>query len=98
MSSKGLTEIITKAITDETYRERLLESPEEAMAGYELSDAESKMLCNLEPDAFDELDMDVEERQSKSGLAMGWGSLMSGRDASSGEVSTLIDVLMNKYG
>lgn len=98
MSSKGLTELITKAITDATYRERLLAAPEEAMDGYDLSDAESKMLRNLKPEAFDELDMDVEERQSKSGLAMGWGSLMSGRDASSGEVGALIEVLMNKYG
>ncbi len=98
MATKGLTEIITKALTDEAYRKRLLTTPDEAIADYELTDDEKKMLHNLKPEAFEELDMDVEERQSKSGLGMGLGSLMTGRDAASGDVSGLIDVLMNKYG
>lgn len=98
MASQGLTEIITKALTDEGYRKRLLESPEEVLKDYDLEAAELKMLRNLKPEAFEEADMDVEERQSKSGLGMGLGSLMSGRDAAAGNVSNLINVLMNKYG
>jgi len=99
MASQGLTEIITKALTDEGYRRRLLESPEEILKDYDLEAAELKMLRNLKPEAFEEAaDMDVEERQSKSGLGMGLGSLMSGRDAAAGNVSNLINVLMNKYG
>lgn len=98
MATEQLTEIITKALTDGTYRQQLLESPDEAMAGFELSDDEANMLRNLKPEAFEEIDLDVEERQSKSGLGMGFGSLMSGRDAAAGDVSNLIGVLMNKYG
>ncbi len=98
MPTEGLTAIITKALTDEGFRKRLLENIDEAIAGYELTQAEVRMLRNLKPEAFDELDMDVEDRQSKSGLTMGLGSLMAGRDASSGNVSALIDILMNKYG
>jgi hypothetical protein len=98
MHSEGIKAVITKAITDEKYRKHLLEKPDEAIKGYELSEAEKKMLRNLKSEAFEELDMDVEERQSKSGLLMGLGSLMTGRDAASGDVSTLINILMNKYG
>ncbi|MBN1964153.1 MAG: hypothetical protein JW910_05880 [Anaerolineae bacterium] len=98
MATEGLKTIIGKALTDASYRQQLLESPEAVIAEFDLSEAEAKMLRNLRPDAFAELDMDVEERQSKSGLSMGFGSLMTGRDANSGDVGPLIDLLMNKYG
>ena len=98
MAIEHLTEIITKALTDEAYRQQLLSAPAEALADYDLSDEEVNMLHNLKPEAFEEMDIDVEERQSKSGLGMGLGSLMSGRGAASGDVSNLINVLMNKYG
>jgi len=98
MVAKGLTDLISKALSDADFRAKLLEHPDEAAQGYDLADSEVKMIRNLKADAFDEMDMDVEERQSKSGLSMGLGSLMGGRDASTGDVSTLINVLMNKYG
>lgn len=98
MAAKGLTDLISKALSDSDFRTKLLEHPDEAVQGYDLKDSEVKMLRNLKADAFDEMDMDVEERQSKSGLGMGLGSLMGGRDASTGDISTLINVLMNKYG
>ena len=96
--AKGLTDLISKAISDSDFRKQLLEHPDEAAQGYDLNESETKMLRNLKADAFDELDMDVEQRQSKSGLGMGMGSLIGGRDASTGDISTLINVLMNKYG
>lgn len=98
MATKGLTDLISKALSDTEFRKKLLEQPEEAVKGYNLGESEVKMLRNLKADAFDELDMDVEQRQSKSGLGMGLGALMGGRDASTGDISTLINVLMNKYG
>lgn len=99
MATQDLTQVITRALTDEAYRKQLLDSPAEALEGYELSPDEVTMVHNLKPEAFEELDMDVEERQSKSGLAgMGLGSLISGRDAAVGNVSNLINILMNKYG
>ena len=98
MAAKGLTDLISKALSDAEFRKQLLEHPEEATKGYDLGESEVKMLRNLKADAFEELDMDVEQRQSKSGLGMGLGSLMGGRDASTGDISTLINVLMNKYG
>ena len=98
MAAKGLTDVISKALSDADFRQHLLEHPDEAVQGYDLEESEVKMLRNLQADAFSEMDMDVEERQSKSGLSMGLGSLMGGRDASTGDISGLISVLMNKYG
>lgn len=98
MPTNALQEIISRALTDAAYRQQLLDSLEDAIQGYELEDNERKMLSNLKADAFDDLDVNLEDRQSKSGLSMGLGSLMGGRDVSSGNVSTLINVLMNKYG
>ncbi len=98
MPTNALQEIISRALTDAAYRQKLLDSLEDAIQGYELEDNERKMLSNLKADAFDDLDVNLEDRQSKSGLSMGLGSLMGGRDVSSGNVSTLINVLMNKYG
>ncbi len=98
MPTQALTEIITKALTDEAFRKHLLENPEKAIESYDLAENEAKMLRNLKPEAFEALETDVEERQSKSGLGMGLGSLISGRDLASGDISNLINVLMNKYG
>jgi len=98
MPPNALQEIISRALTDASYRQQLLDSLEDAIQGYELEDDERKMLGNLKADAFDDLDVNLEDRQSKSGLSMGLGSLMGGRDVSAGNVSNLINVLMNKYG
>ena len=98
MPSAHLVDVISKALKDKAYRAQLLDDPETATQDYELDDNELRMLRNLQKDAFDELDTDVETRQSKSGLSMGFGSLMGGRDVSSGDVSGLINILMNKYG
>lgn len=98
MPTNALQDIISRALTDASYRQQLLDSLEDAIQGYELEDNERKMLSNLKADAFDDLDVDLEDRQSKSGLSMGLGSLMGGRDVSTGNVGNLINVLMNKYG
>lgn len=40
MSRAALEEILARAIEDHTFRERLLQSPSEALAGYDLSEEE----------------------------------------------------------
>ena len=95
MSKENLTTIVSRALTDETYRAQLLSDPEKALSGYELDEAEKKMLRNLPTDAFDELTMDLEDRQSKSGF-LGSLSLMGGKDAV--DAKTVLDLLTNKYG
>jgi hypothetical protein len=66
-----------------------------ALQGYTLSEAEEKLVRNLPADAFDELTMDVESRQSKSGF-LGGLSLMGGKDAV--DASTVLNLLTRKYG
>lgn len=95
MAKEDLTTIISRALTDKDYRARLLTDLESALSGYDLDEAEKKMLSNLSADAFDELTMDLEDRQSKSGF-LGGLSLMGGKDAV--DASTILDLLRNKYG
>jgi hypothetical protein len=94
MSREDLTTIVSRALTDQEYRSQLLSDPDAALADYDLSGSEEKMVRNLNADAFDELTMDLEARQSKSGF-LGGLSLMGGKDAV--DASTVLDLLMNKY-
>ena len=95
MSKEDLTTIVSRALTDESFRAQLMSDPEAALAGYKLDEAEKKMLRSLSADAFDELTMDLEDRQSKSGF-LGGLSLMGGKDAV--DASTVLDLLTKKYG
>jgi hypothetical protein len=95
MSRENLTTIVSRALTDKEFRTQLLADPDAALKGYELEENEAKMIRNLGADAFDELTMDVESRQSKSGF-LGGLSLMGGKDAV--DASTVLDLLTKKYG
>jgi hypothetical protein len=95
MSREDLTTIVSRALTDQDYRAQLLSNPDVALQGYTLSEAEEKLVRNLPADAFDELTMDVESRQSKSGF-LGGLSLMGGKDAV--DASTVLNLLTRKYG
>ncbi len=96
MSKEDLTTIVSRVLTDDAYRAQLLSDPDVALAGYELSESEEKMLRSLPAEAFDELTMDLESRQSKSGFS-GLFSLMSGKDAVM-DAGSILDILSNKYG
>ncbi|MBN2305453.1 MAG: hypothetical protein JXQ72_13290 [Anaerolineae bacterium] len=96
MSKEDLTTIVSRALTDEDYRAKLLSDPGSALEGYSLDENEKKMLHSLPADAFDELTMDLEDRQSKSGF-FGGLNLMGGKDGGI-DASTILDVLTNKYG
>lgn len=95
MAKEDLTTIISRALTDKDFRTKLLTNLESVLADFQLDEAEKKMLSNLSADAFDELTMDLEDRQSKSGF-LGGLSLMGGKDAV--DASTILDLLRNKYG
>ncbi len=95
MSREDLTTIVSRALTDKEFRAQLLSDPEAALKGYDLSESEHNMIRNLNADAFDELTMDLESRQSKSGF-LGGLSLMGGKDAV--DASTVLDLLTKKYG
>ncbi len=95
MSREDLTAIVNRALTDEEYRAKLVSDPDAALADYELDEEEEKMVRNLSAEAFEELSMDLEKRQSKSGF-LGGLSLMGGKDAV--DASSVLDLLRNKYG
>jgi hypothetical protein len=95
MAKEDLTTIISRALTDEKFRAQLMSDPDKALAEYKLDEAEEKMVRNLPADAFDELTMDLEDRQSKTGFLGGF-SLMGGKDAV--DASTVLDLLTKKYG
>ncbi|NLX09366.1 MAG: hypothetical protein GXY36_06890 [Chloroflexi bacterium] len=95
MSREALTTIVSRALSDQEYRSLLLSDPDAALEGYELSESEEKMLRNLKADAFDEMTMDLEARQSKSGF-LGSLSLMGGKDTV--DMDSVLNLMMNKYG
>jgi hypothetical protein len=95
MSREDLTTIVSRALTDKEFRAQLLSDPEAALKDYTLSESEQNMIRNLNAEAFDELTMDLESRQSKSGF-LGGLSLMGGKDAV--DASTVLDLLTKKYG
>lgn len=95
MSKEALTTIVSRALTDEAYRQQLVSDPDAALAEYDLDEDEAKIVRNLPADAFDELTMDLEDRQSKSGF-LGGLSLMGGKEAV--DASTVLDLLTKKYG
>jgi len=70
MTQEVVTQIITKAVTDNEFREQLLSKPEAALAGYELSEAERAALSKLNREAFDDQESEVEQRVSKVGLIL----------------------------
>jgi hypothetical protein len=96
MSKEDLTTIVSRALTDEEYRTQLAADPDAALAGYSLDEAEERMLRNLPADAFDELTMDLEDRQSKTGF-FGLSNLFGSKEGAV-DASTVVNLLTNKYG
>jgi restriction endonuclease Mrr len=67
-----IQEIISEAVTNEAFRQQLLEDPQTAVetAGYNLTDEQLNELSNFNSEQLEELIVDVEERTSK-GLEVG---------------------------
>jgi hypothetical protein len=70
MSTENVQNIIGRAIVEAEYRSLLFDNPEKALEGYELTQDEAKSLKSLDRERFDEVASQVEERISKSGLAL----------------------------
>lgn len=70
MSVESLQNIIGRAASDAEFRSLLLSDPGKALAGYELTDAESAMLRGLTPEMFDSGVADLEARISRSTVPM----------------------------
>jgi hypothetical protein len=65
MSETVVKEIIEKAIEDEKFRNKLFKNPKKALAGYELTDAERKMLEGLDENNFDQFAGGLGDRTTK---------------------------------
>ena len=65
MSEAVVKEIITRAIEDEKFREQLFNNPQKALAGYELTDDERKMLEELNEINFDQFAGGLGDRITK---------------------------------
>jgi hypothetical protein len=65
MSDTGVKEIIEKAIEDEKFRQQLFADPQKALAGYDLTAAERKMLESLDENNFDQFAGGLGDRTTK---------------------------------
>lgn len=65
MSDTGVKEIIEKAIEDKKFRQQLFADPQKALAGYDLTDAERKMLESLDENNFDQFAGGLGDRTTK---------------------------------
>jgi hypothetical protein len=65
--SSNVEQVIRKAVVDAEFRGMLFSDPDKALAGYTLTDEETKQLKGLEPSFF-EGGSALEERISRSGV------------------------------
>ena len=65
MSDVVLKEIIDRAVSDDSFRKKLLSDPTSALKGYELTDAERELLSNLDEGSFDEFAGGLGDRTTK---------------------------------
>ena len=65
MSEVVLKEIIDRAVSDESFRQKLLSDPTAALANYDLTDAEHELLSNLDEGNFDEFAGGLGDRTTK---------------------------------
>ena len=68
MSQEAVTQIISKAVSDQEYRELLFTKPDEALAGHDLTEDETTALKKIQRDTFDGIAGELEERVSRAGF------------------------------
>ena len=71
MSDTVLKEIIDRAVKDENFRNLLISNPDKALADYNLSDEDRKILEGLNDDNFDEVAGGLGDRTTKGWIASG---------------------------
>ncbi len=65
MSQEAVQKVIGRALAEESFRDLLLKSPEQALAGFDLTDGEIRALKGLKRDEFNAAANDLEQRISK---------------------------------
>ncbi len=70
MSTETITTILIRAVREPEYRTLLFRDAGQALADYELTDAERTLLTGLTPDNFDVLAHELDQRFS---LSIVWG-------------------------
>jgi hypothetical protein len=65
MSDVVLKEIIDRAVSDDSFRQKLLSDATAALKGYDLTDAERALLSNLDEGSFDEFAGGLGDRTTK---------------------------------
>jgi hypothetical protein len=71
MSEEVVQFIIGRAVTDPDYRELLFTNPDDAIAGYELTELETASLKGIQREAFEQNLGELEDRISRAGLGFG---------------------------
>ncbi len=71
MSVEGVQKIMARAIVDGAYRQLLLDHPDQALAGFDLTGEETAALKALKGEELDGAATDLEDRLSKSAALTG---------------------------
>jgi hypothetical protein len=66
MSKEGVQAVIGKAVTDSKFREELFANPDQALSGYELTEAEIAALRNVDAETLESFAGTLDERISKA--------------------------------
>lgn len=82
MSKEAVQAVIGKAVTDGKFREELFANPDQALSGYELTEAEIAALKNVDAETLESFAGTLDERISKA-FAIG---IYAGMASAGGEV------------
>ena len=69
--SEALDQVVSRAATDEKFRELLLSDPVKALEGYEVTDEERKMLSELTADTLEAFVGGLGDRQTQGRWILG---------------------------
>jgi hypothetical protein len=69
MSQEQVQNVVGRAVADPAFRTLLFNDPNQALAGYDLADAEIAALRGLTPEQFDAAAGDLEPRISRSTIS-----------------------------
>jgi len=71
MSKEAVQAVISKAVSDDKFREMLFASPDKALQGYDLTEDEIAALKKIDAETMQSLAGDLDERISKA-FIIGW--------------------------
>jgi len=71
MSKEAVQAVISKAVSDDKFRETLFASPDKALQGYDLTEDEVAALKKIDAETMQSLAGDLDERISKA-FIIGW--------------------------